>query len=134
MARKKTKQQRPRSPGWKVQVLGKRKARHRMSETLIDFAQPELLREDGSVEEWQFELSLAALVWNGVLIGKTSEELLETLCEVCEPDLDLAVLITSLVRRRQTAYAQDRRMIVAVRAYPLDDGYGVHVLAASTVL
>lgn len=132
MARKKTKQQRPRSPGWKVQILRKQ-ARHRMSETLIDFAQPELLRVDGSVEEWQFDLSLAAVVWNGVLVGKTSEELLAALCEDREPGPELAELITRLVRRRQTAYAQDRRVIVAVRAYPSDDGDGVHVRAAYTM-
>lgn len=108
-----------------------------MSETLIAFAQPELLREGGSVEEWQCDMSLAALVWNGVLIGKTSEELLEALCAEhgeCKPDPELAMLVTSLARRRQTTYAQDRRMIVAVTAYSADDGDGVRVLAASAML
>lgn len=131
MARKKTKQRRRRSPGWKVQVLGT-KAPRRMSDTLVEFARPELLREEGSTEEWQFELKLAAMLWNAALIGKTSEELLKMLYEDREPEPELAALITNLVRRKQTTYARDKRFVAAVEVYEMDDE--IHVIAASAEL
>jgi redox-regulated HSP33 family molecular chaperone len=84
VTRKKTKQRRPRFPGWTIQILGK-KAPRRMSDTLIEFARPDLLREEGSAEEWQYELKLAAVIWNEALTGKTSEELLAMLFEMESP-------------------------------------------------
>jgi hypothetical protein len=108
-----------------------KKARRRMSDTLIEFARPELLREGGSVREWQFELTLASVVWNGVLTGLTAEAMLKELSEGREPDAEFAELIANLVRRRQTTFAHDKRFVVAAEAYPTADG--VHVMAASVM-
>ncbi|HWO23717.1 MAG TPA: hypothetical protein VNO30_33475 [Kofleriaceae bacterium] len=129
MARKKIKQRRPRSPGWTVQLLG-RQAPRRMSDTLVEFAGPELLCEAESAEEWRSVLTLAAAVWNGALLGKTSEELLKILCEegAPAPEPELEALIKHLVRRRQTTYAQDKRFVAAVEVHRTDDE--VHVTAA----
>ena len=64
MASKKTKQRVSRRPGWSVQFIGK-KAQRRMSDTLIDFARPELLRELAesarSVGTWS--LALSGMYW-----------------------------------------------------------------------
>ena len=129
MARKKTKSHdRNRNPGWSIQLVGK-KPKRRMSDTLIEFARPELLREGGSAREWQFELTMAALVWNGVIVGEESQSLLKKLCEDREPDPDLVALIETLVRRKQTAFAHDKRFVMGIQAYDTTDG--VHVMAAS---
>lgn len=129
MARKKTKR-RDRNPGWSVQVIGK-KPRRRMSDTLIEFAKPELLRDGGSAAEWRYELMLASIVWNGVLVGKTGAELLASLSEDGPLDLELSEIIETLVRRRATKYAADKRCVVGLEAYDTDGG--VHVIAASAM-
>ena len=131
MARKKTKtRDRNRNPGWSVQVIGK-KPKRRMSETLIEFAKPELLREGGSSAEWRYELMIACIVWNGVLVGKTGDELLVSLSEEGPLDPELVEIIKTLVRRRETKYAADKRCVVGVEAFDTDDG--VHVVAASAI-
>lgn len=129
MARKKTKR-RDRNPGWSVQVIGKT-PRRRMSDTLIEFAKPELLRDGGSAAEWRYELMLASIVWNGVLVGKTSAELLASLSEDGPLDPELSEIIETLVRRRATKYAADKRCVVGLDAYDADGG--VHVIAASAM-
>lgn len=128
MARKKTKQRERQGASWTVQVVGKQ-ARRRMSDTLIEFARPELLREGGSVREWQFELTLASVVWNGVLTGLTAEEMLKELSAGRAPDAEFAELIANLVRRRQTTFADDKRFVFAAEAYSTANG--VQVMAAS---
>jgi len=131
VARKKTKSRdRNRSPGWSIQLVGK-KPKRRMSDTLIEFARPELLREGGSAREWQFELTMAALVWNGVIVGEESQSLLKKLCEGREPEPDLVALIETLVRRKQTTFAHDKRFVMGIEAYDTSDG--VHVMAASAM-
>jgi hypothetical protein len=131
VARKKTKaRDRNRNPGWSVQLVGKKPER-RMSDTIIEFARPELLRDGGSAREWQFELMMASLVWNGVLAGESSEALLAKLGEVCRPDPELAALIDTLVHRKQTTFAHDRRFVMGIQA--VDTGDGVHVMAASAM-
>ena len=131
MARKKTKSRdRSRNPGWSVQLVGK-KPKRRMSDTLIEFARPELLRAGGSAREWQFELMMAALVWNSVMVGKQSQAILKELCEDREPEPDLVALIETLVRRKQTTFAHDKRLVMGIQAYDTSDG--VHVMAASAM-
>ena len=131
MARKKTKSRdRNRNPGWSIQLVGK-KPKRRMSDTLIEFARPELLREGGSAREWQFELMMAALVWNGVIVGEESPSLLKKLCEDRDPDPDLVALIETLVQRKQTTFAHDKRFVMGIQAYDTSDG--VHVMAASAM-
>jgi hypothetical protein len=131
VGRKKTKSRdRNRNPGWSIQVVGK-KPKRRMSDTLIEFARPELLHEGGSAREWQFELTMAALVWNGVIVGEGSQSLLKKLCEDREPEPDLVALIETLVRRKQTTFAHDKRFVMGIQAYDTNDG--VHVMAASAM-
>jgi len=131
VARKKTKSRdRNRNPGWSIQLVGK-KPKRRMSDTLIEFARPELLREGGSAREWQFELMMAALVWNGVIVGEESPSLLKKLCEDRDPDPDLVALIETLVQRKQTTFAHDKRFVMGIQAYDTSDG--VHVMAASAM-
>ena len=102
-----------------------------MSDTLIEFARPELLRDGGSAAEWRYELMLASIVWNGVLVGKTSAELLEDLSEAGPLDPELIEIIETLVRRRLAKYAADKRCVVGLEAYDTDEG--VHVVAASAM-
>ena len=102
-----------------------------MSDTIIEFARPELLRDGGSAREWQFELMMAALVWNGVLAGESSEALLAKLCEDRDPSPDLVALIETLVRRKQTTFAHDKRFVMGIQAVDTSDG--VHVMAASAM-
>jgi hypothetical protein len=111
-------------------LVGK-KPKRRMSDTLIEFARPELLREGGSAREWQFELLMAGLVWNGVLAGDGSQAILSKLCEDREPSPELVALIDTLVRRKQTTFAYDKRFVMGIQAYDTDDG--VHVMAASAM-
>lgn len=121
---------RNRNPGWSVQVIG-RKPKRRMSDTLIEFARPELLRDGDSAAQWRYELMLASIVWNGVLVGKTAAELLASLCEEGPLDPELASIIETLVQRRATKYAADKRCVVDLEAYDTDEG--VHVVAASAM-
>jgi hypothetical protein len=131
VGRKKTKpRDRNRNPGWSVQVVGK-KPKRRMSDTLIEFARPELLRDGDSAAEWRYELMLASIVWNGVLVGKTAAELLASLSEDGPLDPELAAIIETLVQRRATKYAADKRCVVDLQAYDTDEG--IHVIAASAM-
>ena len=113
-----------------MQVVGK-KPKRRMSDTLIEFAKPEFLREGGSSAEWRYELMLASIVWNGVLVGKTAAELVAGLSEDGPLDPELIAIIETLVLRRATKYAADKRCVVDLEAYDTADG--VHVVAASAM-
>jgi hypothetical protein len=131
VARKKAKSRdRNRNPGWSVALIGK-KPKRRMSDTIVEFARPELLREEGSAREWQFELQIAALVWNGVLAGESAQSLVKKLCEDREPGPDFVALIETLVRRKQVTFAHDKRFVMGIEAYDTSDG--VHVMAASAM-
>ena len=114
-----------------MQVIGK-KPKRRMSDTLIEFAKPELLRDGDSADQWRYELMLASIVWNGVLVGKTAAELIVSLSEERPLDPELASIIETLVQRRATKYAADKRCVVDLQAYDTDEG-GVHVVAASAM-
>jgi hypothetical protein len=111
-------------------VVGK-KPKRRMSDALIEFAKPEFLREGGSSAEWRYELMLASIVWNGVLVGKTAAELVAGLSEDGPLDPELIAIIETLVLRRATKYAADKRCVVGLEAYDTDEG--VHVVAASAM-
>ena len=113
-----------------MQVIGK-KPKRRMSDTLIEFAKPEFLRDGASSAEWRYELMLASIVWNGVLVGKTAAELLESLSEEGPLAPELIAIIETLVQRRATKYAADKRCVVGLEAFDTDDG--VHIVAASAM-
>src|SRR5262245_3738594 len=66
-----------------------------MSDTLIEFAKPELLRDGDSAAQWRYDLMLASIVWNGVLVGKTAAELLASLCEEGPLDPELALIVAT---------------------------------------
>jgi hypothetical protein len=109
-------------------VIGK-KPKRRTSDTLIEFAKPEFLRDGASSAEWRYELMLASIVWNGVLVGRASAELLASLSEGGPLDPELATIVETLVQRRATRSAADKRCVVGLRG--VDDA--VHVVAASAM-
>ena len=113
-----------RREGWTVMLAGKAPAR-RMSDTLIDFAKPELIRPDGSPEEWHYELRLASTVWNGVLVGMTAAQMLAELTL----DPKYVPIFEVLARRRATKYRADRRCVLELDAYV--EAGDFHVVAKS---
>ena len=103
-----------------------------MSDAMVAFAQPLLSRlpENSSAKEWQTELLTAALIWNATLVGMPREKLTRELAEA-RPDLrDVGRLVDELVRRKQTEFATEKRVVVALQAFDTD--HGVQVMAASS--
>ncbi len=111
-----------------MELIGKAPQR-RLSDALIELARPELLHESESAGDWQPELLLAAMVWNGVVAGKTSAEILAQLRKGVELDPDLEALVETLVERKRRKFASDRRFVMGVQAFDTDDG--IHVVVQS---
>lgn len=104
-----------------------------MSDAMVAFAQPLLSRlpDGSSAKAWQVELLTAALIWNATLVGMPREKLTRELAET-RPELrEVDELVDELVRRKQTEFATERRVVVALQAYDTD--HGVQVMAASSM-
>jgi len=112
---------RNRNPGWSMALVGKAPLR-RMSDTLIELARPELLHEGDCASEWQPKLLFAAMVWNGVVAGKSSSEITAQLRHGIEVDHELESLVETLVRKR-SQFVHDRRFVMGAD--------GIHVIAQS---
>jgi hypothetical protein len=105
--------------------------RRKMSETLVDFAQPLLSRlpdEAATAERWYAELAIAALTWNGVVAGDAAHTIVARATGLF-PRSDLPIVIAELIERKRLRFADDQRSVLDFLTY--ERGDRVHVTALS---
>lgn len=101
----------------------------KMSETLIEFAEPLLAEVPEAEADWQAALYIAALVWNGVVSEIPRAEIVEQLRRGLDPSTNVVELVNRLTERKRRLFPDDPRFIFDVRARQSEDR--VHVMAAS---
>lgn len=109
----------------------------KMSEVLLDFAQPllEALPPDADAVQWKLRLQFAALIWNQIVVqeGHTDEDVIPELARSSGmPEQGLRAIEQLLIQRKRTLYPHDDRLIVDVETQDMEDGR-VHVMAASLI-
>ncbi len=100
----------------------------KMSETLITFADPLLSRVPETEADWRSALSVAALVWNGIVAEVPRDEVVARLRRGFDPSVDVGELVRYLTERKRTLFPDDLRFILDVRTERSGDR--VHVTAA----
>lgn len=87
----------------------------KISETFLEFAEPILGTEIGSLtaEETEKGLSIAFVVWNAVVYDTVhgNTEWVTRLRKQVELDSQLTVLIDGLITRKQTRFGHDLRLV-----------------------
>ena len=106
----------------------------KLSQRLIQVAQP-YLNGGEELDEYRKELMLASAAWNMSLLPPESRE--DYLLKSLNPELEeehrqlIVQHLGELVRRKETLFPGDRRMIANVDV--LDEGDSVRVLVASLI-
>lgn len=98
--------------------------------TLVEFAAPlldRLSKEETNPLRWKEELSLAVVVWNGVVLGEATETIVAQASTETGRS-DIAEMVRSLAERKRTLFAHDERCIVGFDTY--ERGGRVQVAAA----
>lgn len=115
----------------------------KMSEILVDFAQPMLadLSEDDGPEECERRLEMAALIWNGLVEKAMAEangreavlpQLLAALSQGEEESDDaLERLVAQLEKRKKRLFPNETRLVETVKVW--DDGCEYRVNVASSL-
>lgn len=101
----------------------------KMSDTLVAFAEPLLAGIPEIEEGWRAGLSMAALVWNGVVSGLAEAELTAQLQRALGRPLEAPGLVGDLMERKRRLFADDSRLIFDVSTR--QHGDRVQVIAAS---
>lgn len=112
----------------------------KMSEVLIDFAQPlvEALPPDADAQMWKLRLQFAALVWNQIVaqerhIDQAPEDAIPALARSSGiPERELRTIEQLLIQRKRTLYPHEDRLIADVEIQAMEGG-GVYVMAASLI-
>jgi hypothetical protein len=120
-------------PGWSIQLSGKALGLPRMSETLVEFAEPLLseLPKGAGAAEWAEALHIATVVWNGLVVCYPQEKLVADLKQGLGRDVDVEGLVEELARRKATRFSDDLRFVFDVRTHEAGDR--VHVTALSAL-
>jgi hypothetical protein len=101
----------------------------KMSDTVVDFADPFLTTLPKTEAAWRAGLQVAALVWNGIIVEKSREEIVALLRQVLEPGTDVVGLVHVLTERKQRLFPDDDRFIFGLEAR--QDGDRIDVSAVS---
>ena len=101
----------------------------KMSETLLEFAEPLLADIPETDAGWRAGLYTAAIVWNGIVSGVAEAEITAQLQRGLGPSEDIPDLVRDLTERKQYLFAEDSRFIFDLRTH--QRGERVHVTAAS---
>ncbi len=116
-----------------MQLSGKPLGLPRMSDTLVEFAEPLLseLPQGAGAEEWGEALQIATMIWNGLVVDFPKEKLVAELKEGLWPDAEAEELVAELAQRKDTRFPSDLRFIVDVWTH--EAGNRVHVTALTAL-
>jgi len=101
----------------------------KMSDTIVEFADPFLTTLPKTEAAWRGGLQVAALVWNSIVVEQSSEETIAQLRRVLDPGLDVVALVQLLTERKQRLFPDDDRFIFGLEAR--QDGDRIDVSAVS---
>ncbi len=98
----------------------------KISETLIDFAEPILDIAGEDELRCRVALDLATLVWNGLVEARPMDEIVAALEQVFGAGAGARRTAEALAERKQELFADDQRFIVAVDLYQEDGEFRVN--------
>jgi hypothetical protein len=101
----------------------------KMSDTVVEFADPFLMTLPKTEAAWRGGLQVAALVWNSIIVEQSSEETIAQLRRLLDPDVDVVALVYVLTERKQRLFPDDDRFIFGLEAK--QDGERIDVSAVS---
>jgi hypothetical protein len=108
----------------------------KMSEIILDFAQPLLDKTDGSLEGQKKALSVATIAWNIALMDDIDEQLEKLEDHMRSEDdqflEDMSVILSSLVQRKLDFYSDVKRMVMDYDI--VDTGEGFHLNVVSSLM
>jgi hypothetical protein len=119
------------SPFGRGEVIALPEGVEKMSEVLTDFIEPyaDLCKTE---EELNKLLDVAIVAWNAALVqGDERDKLLRDILGTVPPDArpDLSAILTDLIRRKETYFASNMRMILSYEVTMGPDGFRLNVLS-----
>lgn len=101
----------------------------KMSDTVVEFAEPLLMTLPKTQAAWRDGLQIAALVWNSIIVEKSSEETVAQLRGVLDPATDVVGLVQVLTERKRRLFPDDDRFIFGLEARQDGDRIGVSAVS-----
>ena len=107
----------------------------KMSEVILDFAQPLLDKADGTLEGQKKALTVAIIAWNIALMGDIDEQLEKLDEHMGSEDQqfldDMSLIASSLVQRKLDFYSDIKRMVMDYDLVDTGDGFHLNVVSSS---
>ena len=106
----------------------------KMSEVLLEFIEP-YSQYWKAKEELNKLLGVAVIAWNAALLpGNERKEIIENAVKVAPPEIrqDMKAIVEEMIQRKETHFAQNKRMIMNYKVTMTKEG--PHVTVLSTLL
>jgi hypothetical protein len=106
----------------------------KMSEIILEFAEPLLDKAGQSTKNKKKAIALAVVVWNITLMGNISEQLENFIDQMSDEDPqfsdDLSLIVNSLIQRKFDFYSDIQRMVLDYEIVDLGDGIHLNVVSS----
>src|SRR5262245_52013231 len=129
--RKKQRRQvkRPQPLGARAPVIAFGTGLPKMSDTIVEFAEPFLMTLPKTEVDWKDGLYVAAIIWNGIVTEQTSEEIVGQLKRGVDPSIDVVELVGSLTERKRQLFPDDGRFIFGLETRQSGDRIDVSAVS-----
>lgn len=101
----------------------------KMSDTIVEFAEPFLATLPMTEVDWKDGLYVAAIVWNGIVTGQAFEEIVAQLRRGIDPTVDVVDLVETLTARKQLLFPDDDRFIFGLETKQSGDRVDVSAVS-----
>jgi hypothetical protein len=101
----------------------------KMSEMIVEFAEPFLTTLPETEEAWKDGLSIAAIVWNGIVANESSEVIVAQLRRGIDPSVDVVELVRVLTERKAALFPDDDRFIFGLETKEREDRIDVSAVS-----